>query len=365
MKQPGNLFKVPSVLVLCLLVAVAVFLILFMSPPPPSKKGPAVKSRPVQPLDGASPNSPSRPLHPLVPSVQSDTSGSNIQKETLEILQKMFTPEQRAEGNFQKLMEILASDAYVEFLDSVEVVNPENFTAFLVSQGLTDAAKTNNEKIFMNYFRGVYPDRQPSDLDGEMKNRLLEAIKSATPDTIQETMSGFAEHKDVTAWIVGRFLGDSQGFSNWVVETIENAPDVPSDMQYETHFEIPFEMPEDLPVSNRSPAMLETQQRQDDEGVSSPTQLKAVIASPSEYEISQERMSQIRETLLRYGTDEGMLQLAETDPDVAEWLLQRFKSPEELDDWLAGDKPAEDRKQERPRPNTQSSRPPKLKEASK
>ena len=152
MRQPRNLFKVLSILVLCLVIAVAVFWILFISPPLPSKKGAAITSLPVQSLGGDNPAPFSSPSSPSVPSTQNTTLGSNIQKKTLELLQGMFTPEQQAEENFQKLMEILASDAYVEFLDSVDAVNSENFTAFLVSQGLTDATKTDNKKIFMDYF---------------------------------------------------------------------------------------------------------------------------------------------------------------------------------------------------------------------
>ena len=208
-------------------------------------------------------------------------------------------------------------------------------------------------------------------LDEEMRNRLLEAMKSAAPGKIPETMFSFAENREVRAWIVGRFLGDDQAFSDWVVETIENIPDVQSDIQYETDFEVPFEVPEDLPVSNRSPEMPETQQSSEGKNVSFSVQPEPVIASPatpsvSDYEITQERMSQIRETLLRYGTDEGLLQLAETDPDATAWILERFHSPEELDEWLAADKgkqaPAEDSNQERPHPNTQSWIPPKPQE---
>lgn len=156
--------------------------------------------------------------------------------------------------------------------------------------------------------------------------------------------------------------------SDWVVETIENIPDVQSDIQYETDFEVSFEMPEGLPVSNCSPEMPETQQGSEGENVSFLVQPEPVIASPampsaSEYEISQEQVSQIREILLRYGTDEGLLQLAETDPNATAWILERFHSPEELDEWLATDKgkqlPAEDRNQERPHPNTERWIPPK------
>ncbi len=89
---------------------------------------------------------------------------------------------------------------------------------------------------------------------------------------------------------------------------------------------------------------------------------KPLVTGSAALALSPEQESSIRDTLSHYGVDEGLFQLAETDPDAIKWILQRFNSPVELEEWLASGKgggaPAEDRHQEKFNPNAQSKKVP-------
>ena len=51
--------------------------------------------------------------------------------------------------------------------------------------------------------------------------------------------------------------------------------------------------------------------------------------------MSVKRINAIRELLSQDGTDAGLLKLLETDKAAANYLLERFNSPTEIEEWLS------------------------------
>ncbi|MCG9131703.1 hypothetical protein J5I95_08485, partial [Candidatus Poribacteria bacterium] len=51
--------------------------------------------------------------------------------------------------------------------------------------------------------------------------------------------------------------------------------------------------------------------------------------------MSVKRINSIRELLSQNGTDAGLLKLLETDKEAANYLLERFNSPTEIEAWLS------------------------------
>ena len=244
----------------------------------------------------------------------------------------------------------------------------QEFADFTAEQG---GEKIDFRQIFQEIYQDFYPNTDPEALDGEMERliheTLADVIKEGDNSKIMEAAYSFWTEPESAVWVMGRFEGNMGAFMDWYSDVLEKTPPPTISEVNRTVFshEIDPSYAESDWVEIPDESMEADSKNTDSKNigihresieVSEPT----VIDSGSSI-LSSKQESLIRETLSRYGIDEGLFQLAETDSDTLERLLQRFKSLEELEEWhRSGDRgrhqPASDENEESPQVKTPGKR---------
>lgn len=234
----------------------------------------------------------------------------------------------------------------------------QGFADFTDEQG---GEKIDFRQIFQEAYRDFYSNTDPETLDEAMAKRLHEVVgtllmegKEENKEEVMEAAFSFTSEPEVAIWFMGRFEGNIGAFVEWFTDTLQPPP-----------------LPTISEMDNSEPFYVIIQNLSELESPEVPNESKNIEVHRERIEVSDplvtdsaaitllpEQEFLIRDTLSHYGVDEGIFQLAETDPDVIKWILQRFNSPVELEEWLASGKGrwghAEDRHQERSAPNVQS-----------
>lgn len=247
----------------------------------------------------------------------------------------------------QKVMNILNEEVKQEIKDAAETGSPpeflESFSKFkdyMISKGMTEFAILDQAPShFQDLFQKHHPGKTPSDLDAEMRHRLIDMIQESG---YERGRNKFLQTPEVGIWAAARFnfLSDNQeSITAWIDDVYigeegdtKEAPGSVSPPPAVSQGGLPFEENDpDLPfavpldrastASGEDPATPDTDYR----GVTPPAVKpeKVVTEASLKERFSSERLDRAKDTLERYGPEEGLRRLRESDPEIARQMEQR------------------------------------------
>ncbi|MYB95755.1 hypothetical protein F4054_09375 [Candidatus Poribacteria bacterium] len=260
-------------------------------------------------------------------------------------------------------------DAGMKFMEEkMEGVEEGEFPDFNLQEYMNifageDGPKIDLAEISQNAFRRHFPKGEPADYETEMAERIHNIVAD-TPGDFQKVMMavtmGLAKEQDFQFWALANFKGEIGQQMQWMTEQILVAGEleniqytVPEDMStfFPTLTEVetqdvgtPTPTPQATTSTTASTEPPST--RSNESGTVATEKSQTELASP----MSVERIKSIRELLSQDGTDAGLLKLLETDKEAANYLLERFSSSTEIEEWLtkqaAGTPPTQPRPRE-------------------
>ena len=305
-----------------------------------------------------------------IPSDKSSASGSSGQSMN-DIMNRILTPEQREDPTFQKVMEVVGSDAFQKQVQEENPQTLQEFADLMAAHGLMEFAEIDFDKIMadayamaIQEYQAANPGKDPKDEDEAMAKRIGEMLKTADP--VYGIME-VTQDREFSLWMAARFKGDQAAASEWLMQVMEgsvsadSASSVPSptDFEFPDGFlsDIPSDEPaEQVPFVESEPSLsdsIPTSVREesaipDTENSSTPTPTvepekiltevaPELPAFPTEEELetalrerfSPERFKRAMSTLERYGPEEGLRRLRENDPEVAK-QVERHRSRREV-----------------------------------
>ena len=283
----------------------------------------------------------------------SQTFGSDVDMDKLKEALRSKDPERIKEAmgpEFAARMD--AAMKYME--EKMEGLEEGEFPDFNIQEYMNifmgeNGPKIDFAEISQQAFRRHFPEGEPEDYEVEMAKRIHEIV-AATPGNFQEVMAAvtmnFAREQDFQFWALANFKGEIGQQMDWMTQQIlvggelENIQyDVPEDLSTFTQM-LTEVNPQDSAAASTSTPQTATdttepiESRPVDPNGSAPD-----VAAGSEIDpptpMSTARINSIKEILSQHGTDEGLLQLLETDTEGANWLLERFDSPDQIETWLS------------------------------
>ena len=231
-----------------------------------------------------------------------------------------------------------------------------------------DGPKIDLAKISQDAFRKHFPEGEPADYEPQMAERIHEIVAD-TPGDFQKVMlavaMGLAREQDFQFWALAHFKGEIGQQMQWVTDQVLVAGEL-ENIQYT----VPEDMSTFLPAltgvktqgtetPTPKPQATTTAKESTEAPSTRSNENGAVATETSQTEppspMSAKRINAIREILSQDRTDAGLLKLLETDKDAANYLLERFNSSTEIEEWLtkqaAGTPPTQPRPREtRPQP---------------
>ena len=245
-------------------------------------------------------------------------------------------------------------DAGMQFMEEkMEGLEEGEFPDFNVQELMNIFMGENGPKfdlaeISQKAFREHFPEGEPEDYEAEMAERIHKIVAD-TPGDFHKVMAavtmGFVKEQDFQYWALAHFKGEIGQQMKWMTEQIlvggelENIQyTVPEDMStflpMLTEVEMqgagtPTATPQATTSATASAEVSPT--RSNENGVVATEQSQTEPPPP----MSADRVNAIRDILSQHGTDAGLLQLLETDKEAANYLLERFNSPTEIEKWLS------------------------------
>ena len=304
-----------------------------------------------------------------VPSGKSSGSVSFEQSMT-DIMDRFLTPEQREDPTFQRMMKVVASDAFQKQMQEENPQTLQGFADLMAAHGLTEFAEIDFDKVMADAYasaardyQAANPGKDPKDEDKAMAKRIGESLKTADPVYgIMEIM----QDREIALWMSARFEGDQAAMSEWLMPVLKgsvstgsaNSLPAPTDFEFPDGFlsnspsdepteQLPFVEPEP-PLSDPIPTSTwgeSTIPNTENRSVAAPTVEPEKIltelspeppALPTEAELetalrerfSPERFERAMTTLERYGPEEGLRRLREADPEIAK-QMERHRDRED------------------------------------
>ena len=351
----------PIIIGLCFISLIGVA---FLRVPHPKTEAP-VETESVKPIE----ISPDKELNPLMETdALSETFGSDIDVEKLEAeLSETFG----SDIDMDKLKEALRSkdperikeamgpemeariDAGMEYMKGkMEGLEEGEFPDFNIQELMNIFAGENGPKIDLaeisqKAFREHFPEGEPADYEAEMAERIHEIVAD-TPGDFQKVMLAvtmdLAKEQDFQFWALANFKGEIGQQMDWMTQQIlvggelENIQyTVPEDMSTFLPTLTETEMPDigtPTPKLQATTSTMESTEppstRSNENGMAATEKSQTELPPP----MSVARINSIRELLSQDGTDVGLLQLLETDKEAANYLLERFNSPTEIEEWV-------------------------------
>ena len=258
----------------------------------------------------------------------------------------------------EKAMNILASEEVKQEIQAAAATGtkPEflksfsNFKDYMVSKGVTEFAILDQAPAhYQDLFQKLYPGKTPSDLDSEMRQRLINMIQEFG---YEEGRIKFLRTPEIAVWTAARFnlLSDNPGsISAWTtgVYTDEFGDTPPTSVNVTTPSEaipadgtasvFPIAEKETVPAARGPSGVEEDFLTSDtvDQDVTPPADEPERIVTEKLLEpptlptgadfetslkerFSSERFERAMSTLDQYGREEGLRRLKEDDPEVAE-----------------------------------------------
>ena len=277
----------------------------------------------------------------------SETLGSDVDREKLR--------EALRSKDFEDIKEAMSPEiaAGMEYmLEKMEGLEEGEFPDFNLQELMNIFAGENGPKIDLaeisqKAFREHFPEGEPADYEVEMAERIHKIVAD-TPGDFQKVMLAvtmdLAKEQDFQFWALANFKGEMGQQMDWMTQQIlvggelENIEyTVPEDMSTflptltETEMQDPGTLTPKLQATTSTTESTEPPStRSNENGVVATEKSQTELPPP----MSVARIKSIREILSQDGTDAGLLQLLETDKEAANYLLERFNSPTEIEEWL-------------------------------
>ena len=245
-------------------------------------------------------------------------------------------------------------DAGMQFMEEkMEGLEEGEFPDFNIHELMNifageDGPKIDFAEIAQNGFRRHFPEGEPEDYEPEMAARIHEIVAD-TPGDFQKVMMavtmGLAREQDFQFWALANFKGEIGQQMKWMTEQILVAGEL-ENIQYTVPEDMstllptltgsgmqasvtPTPKPQATASATESTESLSTRPNENGEVATEKPQTE--LPSP----MSVKQINSIRELLSEHGADAGILRLLETDKASANWLLERFNSPTEIEEWLS------------------------------
>ncbi len=278
----------------------------------------------------------------------------------------IIPPELRDDPTIQQMMKVLNSDSFQKQLKEQDPQTPEEYIDLMVAHGVTELADMDVEKeIAKTYdfmaqkYQAENPGKAPEDEDEAMAKQFGEVLKDYG---LKEGMEKITTDRENVIWINARFKGDESAFNEWwgdVVAVYEAADSAGASLS-QRDSEFPhgefFDIPSDETTLD-IPLVVEPEQGGSDHGLSEmwedstipgpdnpdvtpptvdpekvvPQVLSEPPALPTDEALettlkerfSSERLDRAMDTLERYGQEEGLRRLRESDPEIARQIERR------------------------------------------
>ena len=282
----------------------------------------------------------------------SETFGSDVDTDKLKEALRSKDPERMKEVIEEAMgPEIAAGMEYM--MGKMEGLEEGEFPDFNLQELMNIFAGENGPKIDLaeisqKAFREHFPEGEPADYEAEMAERIHKIVAD-TPGDFHKVMGAvtmaLTKEQDFQYWALANFKGEIGQQMKWMTDQILVAGEleniqytVPEDIstffptftEVETETSItPTPKPETTTSATESTEVSPTRSNENS-GVA--TETSQTEPPPP---MSVERINSIRELLSEHGTDAGVLQLLETDKEAANYLLERFNSPTEIEAWLS------------------------------
>ena len=282
-------------------------------------------------------------------------------KLTVETFKEIFTAEELASPDMQKLLKTLESPAYEAFMET-EPSSIGDYFDFFQSQGLP-VDKNEILSIFKDSMSPVSPavleKRKRSELSALLRENPIEIGTPAGLDLFQDVITEFLSEEQNVAWMMTHFQGDYMAFGEWTAEVLRNPTPLPEetpavvnsnvppllrDSEADTNSSTPLDSTEideissiELPseILAESEILTEDDQDLDVESLEALTPEGPELPSEENLEtvlrqqFSPERFSRAMNTLNQYGPEEGLRRLKDSDPEVAAQVEQLLPKRQE------------------------------------
>ena len=247
--------------------------------------------------------------------------------------------------------EVAAGMEYM--MEKMEGLEEGEFPDFNIQELMNIFAGENGPKIDLaeisqKAFREHFPEGEPADYEVEMAERIHKIVADTPGDfhkVMAAVMMDLNKEQDFQFWALANFKGEIGQQMKWMTDQILVAGEleniqytVPEDLSTflpaftapETQDSItPTPKPETTTSATESTEVPPT--RSNENSVDATEKLQTEPPPP----MSADRINSIRDILSQHGTDVGILQLLETDKEAANYLLERFNSPTEIEAWLS------------------------------
>lgn len=236
-----------------------------------------------------------------------------------------------------------------------------NFLKYLESQGVT--VPGHDSAYFTNLFEKRFPGQSPADLDAEMKQQLLSYIEAHGHE---EGTRAFSQEPENALWLAARFdllADEGKSMQTWREQMLAdnfgattpggnphpaqtsalspNSIETGVERQAETHRGTATAL--QARGDSEAPAKASTIPGFPDSGepTRAPVSLEAWMSEHAELpteeafetglreRFSPKRLNTALETLNRYGPEEGIRRLKESDPELAEQFQRRLPTDKE------------------------------------
>ena len=290
---------------------------------------------------------------PSIDNIDMDAYKAALRSKDLEGMKEALGPEYAAR-----------IDAAMKFMEQkTEGLDVGEFPDFNIHEYMEifmgeDAPKIDWEEITQSGFREHFPEGEPADYEAEMAERIYKIVAD-TPGAFQKVMLAvmmkLAREQDFQFWALANFKGEIGEQMDWVTQQILVAGEleniqytVPEDMStlLSTFTEASITpTPKSQATTPTTESTEPTTVRSDENGPVSTEKSETVSTPP----MLASRIKSIREILSQNGADAGLLKLLETDKDAANYLLERFNSPTEIEAWLSKQVPEVPQSKSNPR----------------
>ena len=282
----------------------------------------------------------------------------------VDIMNQSLTSEQRQNAAYQKLMEIMASESFQQQLERQNPKTPQEILQIFAQHGLTEAKDIDFDKILAEHqkrqeaaYSAKNPDKDPADEDDAMVDRLAQSIKKHGSIG---GMTKFMMNPDNVEWMGIRFKNDIEAYNAWMDQVrfhiergavarstptsesgnVAKPSPVPRNLDLtnplqkdilasEKTAQDPFvELEDSIPHSPDSrevtPPVVEPEKVISQVSPQPPAlPISEELETTLRDRFSSERFERAMDTLDRYGEEEGLRRLRESDPEIARQMEQR------------------------------------------
>ena len=302
-------------------------------------------------------------LDSLDDSTQAGTSG------VLDALGLLLPPEIRDDPTFRKVAEVTSSGSFQKQLKEQAPLTPKEYIDLLVEHGVTELSEMDIEKevaetydFMAQKYQTKNPGKAPEEKDEVMAKRFGEVLKEyGVVDGIRKITT----NQENVLWIGARFKGDEAAFNEWwadvvAVYEVDDAvsPSLgPIDSEFSR--KVGVDISSDLPDPDVSFAERETSAAEVREDSIIPNTETGEAAIPAvdpekvitkvspeppllptdegletslKVQFSSDRLERAMSILERYGPEEGLRRLRESDPEIAEQVEQKHNRKDREED---------------------------------